>query len=95
LCWGDNSKGQLGDSLADHGHKNRFSSDFSPTPVRVSGVSRATAVSLDESNSCALLSGGGVECWGDNAYGQLGNGSSWRHVKGQVTPPVNVKGLGS
>ena len=94
-CWGDNSKGQLGDGLAAHGHRSGFSNAFSPTPVRVSGITQATAVSTGERNSCALLSDGGVECWGENAYGQLGNGSAWRHVKGRVTPPVKVKGLGS
>ena len=27
-------------------------------------------------NSCALLSTGSVQCWGDNEYSQLGNGST-------------------
>jgi alpha-tubulin suppressor-like RCC1 family protein len=72
-CWGDNSSGQLGD-----GTRN-------PTlfPVMVSGITGATPattatdVSAGGSHTCALLADGSVFCWGDNTFGQLGNGSSF------------------
>lgn len=66
-CWGDNEKGQLGDgSLIDR-----------LRPVAVLGLSGpVTKVSLGFFHTCALISGGGVECWGANLYGQLGNGST-------------------
>jgi alpha-tubulin suppressor-like RCC1 family protein len=47
------------------------------TPVSVtgltSGVSKVTAGAY---HTCALLTDGSARCWGDNQYGQLGNGSN-------------------
>jgi alpha-tubulin suppressor-like RCC1 family protein len=34
------------------------------------------AIALGSSSTCALLADRTVQCWGDNTYGQLGNGSS-------------------
>jgi alpha-tubulin suppressor-like RCC1 family protein len=93
-CWGYNNTGQLGDGVHNHGyHAYGQGYDVSPTPVAVSGISNATQVSAGDHHACALLSGGELECWGDNGYesygyGQLGNGStisSWM--------PVAVNGI--
>jgi Regulator of chromosome condensation (RCC1) repeat len=46
---------------------------------------RVTASRL---GSCGLLTNGSVECWGDNEFGELGNGST---SPSQV--PVRVGGL--
>ncbi|MBE7414192.1 MAG: hypothetical protein HS130_02735 [Deltaproteobacteria bacterium] len=67
-CWGDNSSGQLGSFwLAP----NLISSS---TPVSP-GVSEAVSIAAGLSHSCAALSNKRVFCWGENADGQLGNGS--------------------
>jgi Regulator of chromosome condensation (RCC1) repeat/Bacterial Ig-like domain (group 2) len=42
----------------------------------VIGISTATAIATGYVHSCALLAGGSVQCWGNNTYGQLGNGTS-------------------
>lgn len=61
-CWGDGSRGQLGNNAFQSGS----------TPVAVSGVSTAVAVSAWGYHSCLQLSNGSVQCWGAGDHGQLG-----------------------
>jgi cysteine-rich repeat protein len=80
-CWGDNVSGQLGDgTMIDR-----------TTPVEAIGLpSSAISISAGHHHTCALLSTGGVMCWGQNSYCQLGNGST------TGSPfPVQVSGLDS
>ncbi|MHB1860271.1 MAG: DNRLRE domain-containing protein, partial [Solirubrobacteraceae bacterium] len=49
---------------------------------------KATAVAGAWSHDCALLADGGVECWGNNSVGQLGDGTT----TGSDTP-VPVSGI--
>jgi alpha-tubulin suppressor-like RCC1 family protein len=78
-CWGVNLFGELG---------NGSDVEFSPTPVVVSGVSDAIAVSVGLDDACALLAAGTVECWGGNTWGELGNGTTT-----ESSTPVAVDGL--
>ena len=81
-CWGKNDDGQLGDG---------FPLTFRPTSRLVSGLSSGvTAIGLGATHACAILNGGAVKCWGGNASGQLGNGTSG----GNEPLPVDVAGLG-
>jgi len=79
-CWGRNWAGQLGDgTTAD-----------SAVPVGVSGLSSGVmAISSGDNHTCVLLETGDVECWGHNAYGQLGIGTTAR----MRTIPAKVSGL--
>jgi len=45
-------------------------------PVTVSGITTATAIAAVGSHTCAVLNNDTMHCWGSNAYGQLGNGST-------------------
>lgn len=66
-CWGWNTFGQVGNGTTNY---------IQLTPVAVSGIFDAIAiVSAGSLNNCVLLSNGTVKCWGDNYFGQLGNGS--------------------
>ena len=80
-CWGNNSQGQLGNNA----------SNPTAAPVDVAGLtSGVAAVSATGYQTCALTTGGGVKCWGNNLYGQLGNNAS-----NLSAAPVNVLGLAS
>lgn len=79
LCWGGNSYGQLGNNTWED----------SLTPVAVTGLSSGIAkVSVGSDHACALTTAGGVKCWGDSSYGQLGN-NTWE----PSSTPVDVVGL--
>jgi alpha-tubulin suppressor-like RCC1 family protein len=74
-CWGDNQVGELGEGT-DTGPTQCGPYPCSRVPVPVSGITNAIAVSAGEYHTCALLADGRVECWGENVFGQLGNGTS-------------------
>lgn len=80
-CWGNNSKGQLGDGTTTK----------RTTPVNVMTLtSGVIAVAVGEDHTCALTAGRGLKCWGNNSKGQLGDGTTTNRLA-----PVDVVTLGS
>jgi alpha-tubulin suppressor-like RCC1 family protein len=83
-CWGTGDDGQLGNGKTE---------TAALTPVTVSGISNAVAISANWDRACAVLATGSIECWGKGGpvglyTGVLGNGTS----EGSSTP-VLVSGL--
>ena len=86
--WGYNANGQLGDGTTTQ----------RTSPVQVNGLTNITAIEAgyyltagiagSHSHSIALKNDGTVWTWGDNSYGQLGDGTT-----NQRTTPVQVSGL--
>jgi alpha-tubulin suppressor-like RCC1 family protein len=79
VCFGYNYYGQLGDGTTKDKH----------VPTTVNGLpSGLDSIRVGLFHSCALLKSGGIRCWGNNDFGQLGNGSTTsRNV------PVSVIGF--
>jgi alpha-tubulin suppressor-like RCC1 family protein len=75
-AWGSNGAGQLGDGKSP---SEQPSSDVS---VEVQGLSEATSLAAGESFGYALRGDGTVMAWGENKYGQFGNGT----MKGSNKP---------
>ncbi|MBN2084612.1 MAG: hypothetical protein JW748_05255 [Anaerolineales bacterium] len=79
-CWGNNQYGQLGFGKLTDIHL--------PAEDVVDLSAKILDVTADGSQTCALIAGGGAYCWGNNRYGQLGDGTTQKQYA-----PVAVAGL--
>ena len=78
-CWGKNNYGQLGDGTTIERHK----------PVSVIGLSgKVIAITTGHLHACALTETHHVQCWGNNVYGQMGDGTTV-----SKPAPANVEGM--
>jgi alpha-tubulin suppressor-like RCC1 family protein len=96
-CWGDNRWGGLGLGSTE-GPETCTAGACSTTPRQVLGLtSTATAVAGGGLHECALLSGPSMQCWGDNASGQLGNATTAATASTPVAVSVTggVTGIGA
>jgi alpha-tubulin suppressor-like RCC1 family protein len=78
-CWGSNTSGQLGNGL---------SSTRSDVPTRVAGSRSWLAITAGATHTCAIAQNGAPFCWGANADGELGTGTTTAERS-----PVAVSGL--
>ena len=69
VCWGRNTDWQVGNNSATN--------DIQVTPSAVKGLTKLiTSVVSTTGHSCAIAQYGRMFCWGDNTYGQIGNGEA-------------------
>ncbi len=81
--WGNNYYGSIGDGTT--------MDRPTPTAVALPAGVRAVSVVVGDTHSLALGSDGRVYAWGDNTYGQLGDGTrTERHVPTAVALPKGV-----
>ena len=78
-CWGGNKQGELGNGTSER----------QSLPVTVTGLTMGVLeVAAGWNQTCAIMTGGRVKCWGGNIFGQLGDGTTVSH-----TIPTEVIGL--
>ncbi|HQJ12465.1 MAG TPA: CARDB domain-containing protein, partial [Anaerolineae bacterium] len=82
-CWGQDYSGELGIGSTTMGVMVNSPQDV----VGLSSGGQAIAAGLQY--TCAIVNGA-AKCWGNNDYGQLGNGTTT-----DANTPVNVTGLSS
>ncbi len=71
-CWGLNDRGQLG--LGDVANRGDGPGEIGDALPALPLGEAAVAVAAGAYFSCAVLISGAIKCWGDNDYGQLGQG---------------------
>jgi alpha-tubulin suppressor-like RCC1 family protein len=79
LAWGNNGVGELGDGNAPQDKH---------TPQPIPGLGNVVAIAAGSEHALALLGDGTVMAWGDNALGQIGDGTTDRRLT-----PVKVSGI--
>ncbi len=80
-AWGNDERGQLANATVEE--------EDSGVPVAVEGLSGVAGIAAGSNHALALLHGGTVMGWGDDSFGELGNG----RTAAREETPVAVTGL--
>jgi alpha-tubulin suppressor-like RCC1 family protein len=83
LCWGFNRQGQLGRGTLSTVPPATF-----PNAAAVLGVTDAREIVAGTLHTCVRTGSGGVQCWGGNDDGQLGDGTSV--TRGGAAPVLGI-----
>ncbi|TDE11135.1 hypothetical protein E1269_09680, partial [Jiangella asiatica] len=89
FCWGTGSSGELGDG-GETGAR-RVSPRPVVTPAGVEGWSTLTA---GQFHACGVSTDGAAFCWGEDDFGQLGNGPGVTENQVSPSPVVTPAGVG-
>jgi alpha-tubulin suppressor-like RCC1 family protein len=85
VCWGNNTSGQLGSTGVNPSTTTRV----------VTGLTDAVALSGSPDpdtggHVCAIKANRSPVCWGDNSFGEIGNGASGLRSSGTPTPTAVI-----
>ncbi len=83
-CYGNNEFGEIGHTV---GTSWWISNGAPRTPIAAASV--ASVITAGNHHFCAIIGAGGVRCWGNNEFGQLGDGTSGNNK----STPVNVSDI--
>ena len=84
-CWGLNNYGQLGNTT------NAGTNAANKTPLPVTALtSGVISITAGIGHTCASVSTTGIQCWGWNHYGQLGNTTNSGTDTANTTPTTVV-----
>jgi alpha-tubulin suppressor-like RCC1 family protein len=89
-CFGLNNYGQLGNGI----DLNKLKDPKTPLPYEKNSVlvtnleTNVSFIASGDNHNCAIVNNGQVKCWGNNQYGQLGDGT-----KINRSTPVLVSGI--
>lgn len=83
-CWGADGFGQLGNDAAIAG---------SAVPVTVMGITDAVWIGAGTHHACAVTSLGSVRCWGNDEFGQVGDGTADPGAPATPLPRPAVTGI--
>ena len=71
-CWGANNKGQIGDTTTT----TRL------TATQVTSITTgATMIAAGALHTCAVVTNGGLKCWGQNTSGQIGDSGPFEGLR--------------
>ena len=76
-------------ALLANGSVISWRGDLAETPQTVLNISNAVSLSVGMAHACAVISNGTIKCWGNNDFGQLGDGST----ENADAEAVNVMGI--
>ena len=93
FVWGRGDAGQLGIGplpVVNYRTRTPTAENYVPFPVRIASLRDVVAISAGSRHSLALLKDGTVWGWGENRYGQVGDGTTVNRAV--PTPVAGVRG---
>jgi len=89
-CWGQGTSGQLGAGTSQNYGDGPGEMGASLPVVDLGPGRTAVSVGAGVAHTCARLDNGQVKCWGDNGFGQLGQGNTQNRGDGPGEMGANL-----